>query len=199
MAEPPKPTPAYVYFFRRLLMLLAFGVVLTGLVFLGVAIHGTLQDPSKQQTAPPTATATVAETPSQAPTPTGPVACEGKSLKLTVAGFAKLKVTGSQTFNLTIKNKGKEACLLKVDGSSYTLTVVSGSDRIWSTADCPEWVPEADLTLAAGASHEFSVDWTLRRSDGSCKLVKKQLKPGTYVANASFADATGRQVLLLVS
>lgn len=206
LLHPVGPEEPRVYWVRRSLV----AVVALALVA-GVAWLVWPKEPVVSAVPPPTTTSSVTAsgsstpatsiTPTPSPTATGPVACDPTLMKLDVAGFQKVKVGAENTaFTLTVTNNTKVACILTISSETYTLTVTSGKDRIWSTADCAKWIPEAELTLDGGATHEFSVTWTLRRSSAKCKLTKDELKPGTYVATASLSDqASAKQAMQLIS
>lgn len=191
-----------VYWIRRSLVVVVALALVVGVVWLvwpkEPAISAVPPPTSPSQT--PSGLSTPSVTPTPSPTPTGPVACDPTLVKLNVAGFERIKVGAKNTaFSLTATNNAQVACILTISPKTYSLTVTSGKDRIWSTADCEKWVPAKETTLDAGATHEFSVKWTLRRSSKDCKLTKDQLKPGTYVATASLeSKATAKQTMQLV-
>ena len=204
LLHPVGPEEPRVYWVRRSLVVLLAVVVVVGI---GWAVWP--KQPSVSAVPPPsspsvtptvTTTPTTSPSPTPSPTPTGPVACDPTLMKLGVAGFEKVKVGAKNTaFSLTVTNNTTVACILDISSKTYKLTVTSGKDRIWSTADCEKWLPAEKLTLDGGATHEFSVKWTLRRSSKDCKLTKDQLKPGTYVAAASLEDkVTAKQPMQLV-
>ncbi len=205
LLHPVGPDEPRVYWVRRSLVLIVVIVLVAGVAWLVWPREPTVS--AVPPPTSPTATPSVSTTPSPAapsaspsPTPTGPVACDPTLMKLDVAGFQKVKVGAKNTaFTLTVSNNTKVACILTISPKTYKLTVTSGKDRIWSTADCEKWLPAKELTLDGGATHEFGVTWTLRRSGKDCKLAKDKLKPGTYVATASLGDkATAKQPLQLV-
>ncbi|MGC3954404.1 MAG: hypothetical protein QM804_09175 [Propionicimonas sp.] len=205
LLQPVGPEEPRVYWIRRSLVV----VVVVALVVAVWAIwpkgSGLPAEPAPPSTSvtPPVSSSPTApppSTPAPSPTPTGPVACDPTLMKLDVAGFQKVKVGAKDTvFTLSVTNNGKDSCVLDISPKTYQLTVTSGKDRIWSTADCEKWLPAKKTTLKGGAAHEFSVKWTVRRSAKGCKLNKDQLKAGTYVATASLAGkSTAKQPLQLV-
>lgn len=120
-------------------------------------------------------------------------------MRLTVAGFQRVKVTTKQVFTLSVINGGSESCILTISPETYSLTITSGDDRIWTTAHCDKWLPAEKLTIKPETAHEFQVTWPLRRSSAKCKTSKGLLKPGTYVATAVLLEkATAKQVMQLV-
>ncbi|MGB7964505.1 MAG: hypothetical protein WCF12_16300 [Propionicimonas sp.] len=141
---------------------------------------------------------TAAGSPSASPTPTGPQPCQAASVRLSIVGFQKVKVSAKQVFTLTATNTGTDPCVLTISPDTSSVTVSSGNDRIWSTADCDKWLPAKKMTLKSQATHEFSVTWPLRRSSSVCKLSRPKLAPGTYVAKAVFAEvSTAQQAMVL--
>jgi hypothetical protein len=149
---------------------------------------------------PAASTPAATETPSvtASPTPTGPLACDQTNSGLSLAGYQKVKQDAKQSFKVGVKNTGGQPCVLDLTASNFSLSVTSGTDRIWSTADCAKWVPAKKQTLKAQQSYEFSIDWGVARSAAGCKDVKGKLNPGTYVAQAVFADSVkSRQVFLV--
>lgn len=206
LLRPVGPEEPRVYWVRRGLVAVAV-VVVVGLLAWALLPRG--QAPVSAAPAPTTPTAsapapslspTPSESPTGSPTPTGPVACENRYVDVAVAGFQRVKVAAKQTFKVAITNTGPQPCILSVGPQSFVLTVSSGSDRIWSTADCVKWVPSKKLTAKSGAGYEFDVAWSLRRSAEGCKLGKDTLRPGTYVAKGVFADGpSATQVMQLVS
>ena len=211
--HPVGPEQSSVYWRRRALVLVLALVVVVALV-VGVwwawpgkgAVSAVPPPPSSTPSVQPSSTpASSSAKPSPTATPTAtatapaaPTACDPASVKLGVKGFARVKLSGKQQFALTVTNSGKVACNLTVNADSYTLTVKSGKDRIWSTADCAKWLPSKKLTVKPSAAYEFKVTWPLVRSKASCKTTKDPLNAGTYVATALFrGTASARQVIRL--
>ena len=201
LLNPVGPEEPRVYWVRRALVLFVALALVFGLVWLawprpsGVAAAPAGTSPS----APAPSTSPQPSTSPTPTTPAGPVACDPTAMRLTVAGFQRVKVSTKQAFTLSVINGGTQDCILTVSPETYSLTVRSGDDRIWSTADCAKWLPATKLTIKPETAHEFTVDWPLRRSKSGCKVVKGTLKPGTYVASAVLLEkATAKQVMQLV-
>ncbi len=201
LLNPVGPEEPRVYWVRRALVLFVALALVFGLVWLawprpsGVAAAPAGTSPS----APAPSTSPQPSTSPTPTTPAGPVACDPTAMRLTVAGFQRVKVSTKQAFTLSVINGGTQDCILTVSPETYSLTVRSGDDRIWSTADCAKWLPAKKLTIKPETAHEFTVDWPLRRSAAGCKVVKGTLKPGTYVASAVLLEkATAKQVMQLV-
>ncbi len=132
--------------------------------------------------------------------PTGPQACDPLNVEVGIAGFRSVAVGSKQPFKLSIGNNTAVSCILDLKSSTFGLKVTSGTDRIWSTADCPKLVPVKKTTLKAGKAYEFTIEWPGQRSQPGCVLVDKDLGVGTYVATANYAEqATGRFVMTLAA
>ena len=193
--HPKGSEPPSVYWRRRAFVIAIVVVVLLVLVaawFAWPKSSGTAT-PARQSTAAVSTAATPAASTSSgpsesaSPSPTGPVACDPGSISLNLAGYQKVKQGSKQVFRVSIKNTAAP-CVLQVAASNFDLTVKSGTDRIWSTADCTKWVPAAkDVKLTQGQAHQLDLTWGLVRSKASCGTTKDVLKPGTYVATATFS------------
>jgi hypothetical protein len=202
LLHPVGAQPTWVYWARR-------GVLLVGLVLLVVVGFSLFRppDPATVTAVPatpsatpnqPTPSTTPSATASVTPTPTGPVMCDQTNSGLELAGYQKVKQDAKQAFRLAVKNTGRQPCLLDLKPTNFSLTVTSGSDRIWSTDDCAKWVPAKKQPLKAQQAYEFSIQWGVNRSSAGCKESKRLLSPGTYVATATFADGlNARQVFLV--
>ena len=192
--------PAWVYWARRAGLVVALVTV----IVIGIALFrpsGPATVPAapatpSQPASTPAATETASATAS--PTPTGPLACDQTNTDLSLAGYQKVKQDGTQPFKVGVKNTGGQPCVLNLQASTFSLTVTSGTDRIWTTADCEKWVPAKKQTLKAQQSYEFSIKWGVHRSAAGCKESKGLLNPGTYVVQAVFADSVkARQVFVV--
>jgi hypothetical protein len=89
---------------------------------------------------------------------------------------------------VTVTNTGQAPCVVVFD-SRFVLRVVSGSDEIWSTADCAAWGATGSQTVQPGATASWKTSWDRHRSQKECKVVPTTLKAGTYVANAMYTGA----------
>ena len=203
LLHPVGPEEPRVYWVRRGLVIAVLAALIVAVVWLllprpaVVAASPTGTSPSPS--GPASATSQTAQPTPSATKPAGPQACDPAQMRLTVAGFQRVKVSTKQVFTLSVINGGSEPCVLTISPDTYSLTVSSGDDRIWSTADCDKWLPAKKLTVKPETAHEFTVEWPLRRSSATCKTGKDKLRPGTYVAKAALLEkATAKQVVLLV-
>jgi len=201
--HPVGSQPAWVYWARR------GAIVLAAVLLIGLVIYMFRPQPEAPVAAVPATTAatptvsisaepSTSTSPTASPTPTGPLMCDASNSTLTLAGYQKVKQDAKQTFRVGLTNTGGQPCVLDLKPSTFSLTVTSGSDRIWSTDDCAKWVPSHKQTLKAKKAYEFTISWPVARSSAGCKTTKALLGAGTYVAAATFAaDAKARQVFVV--
>jgi hypothetical protein len=79
----------------------------------------------------------------------------------------------------------RPACTFTVSPSSVALKISSGSDRIWSTQDCPRAVPRRDVVVRSAVPAKVVVTWSGRRSDPGCSRSTTWAEPGYYHAVAA--------------
>jgi hypothetical protein len=200
LLQPVGAQPGWVYWARRagLVVALVAVIVIGFLLFRPPEPANVSAVPAGTASQPSASTPAATQTPSATPTPTGPLACDQTNSSLSLAGYQKVKQNAKQSFKVGLKNTGAQSCVLDLTASNFSLSVTSGTDRIWSTADCAKWVPAKKQTLKAQQAYEFSIEWGVRRSAAGCNEAKGLLKPGTYVAQAVFADTVkSRQVFLV--
>ncbi|MCA0296407.1 MAG: hypothetical protein LCH96_14085 [Actinobacteria bacterium] len=201
--HPVGSQPAWVYWARR------GAIVAAAVLLIGLFVYLLRPQPEDPVAAVPattpatptisiSATPTESTTPTASATPTGPLMCDASNSTLTLAGYQKVKQDAKQTFRVGLTNNGGQPCVLDLKPSTFSLTVTSGSDRIWSTDDCAKWVPTHKQTLKSKKTYEFTISWPVARSAAGCKTAKAVLGEGTYVAAATFAaDAKARQVFVV--
>ena len=202
LLHPVGPKAGAVYWLRRAAVVVVVVALIVGVWWIVSSIGATIAGDPQQAvpgqgsspSASPGASGSVVT-----PGPTGPQPCT--SATLSVIGYQKLKVNAKQVFAVTVTNGGATDCVLTISPSTYSLTVKSGTDLIWTTDHCATWIPAATVTLAPGQKHEFVINWPLVRSQANCTTPKTALKPGTYVATATLtqgpATTTARQVMNL--
>lgn len=209
LLHPTGSEPPQVYWQRRLVVVALAVVVLAGVVWLAWPKGAPTAQPAPTPSAsvPSAATtplvspspAVASGSPSGSTTPTGPQTCQPVNLRLGLAGFQKLKQATAQPFKLSITNNSAIPCVLEVNAKNYALTVTSGKDRIWSTADCAAWVPAKNLTLAPQQAYVFDLTWSGARSKATCVTTKNTVGAGTYVAKSTFTGATEARLVMLIT
>ncbi len=82
------------------------------------------------------------------------------------------------------------ACTFKVSPESLVVKITSGSDRIWSSQDCPTSIPESDVVVRSGVPTNVDVTWNGRRSDTGCPSQLDWAGPGFYHVYAAAMGST---------
>ncbi|MGZ4429081.1 MAG: hypothetical protein ACXVW2_04840 [Nocardioidaceae bacterium] len=127
-------------------------------------------------------------TPSALAQPTGPCADSDVQVTPSVDGTA---IAGQDvTFTLNLTTINSPACTWQVSPRSVVLKLTSGSDRIWSTQDCPGKVPKEPVVIRQGRDTRVHVVWNGQRSDGSCSPTTPWAQPGYYHAEAAALGST---------
>lgn len=188
--------PPEVYWRRRIVA--AMGLVLTLVVIYFLASSpGGDKDKTGTKTTN-SAAPIVSTTPSGGPSADASRPCAAADVTLTVTPNPKNFASGSlPVFDVDIKQVGATPCLLDTAATGTELKITSGSDRIFSSLDCPAdaTINARKFVLSAGASETFQVTWKRQRSAPECTTVEAAPKAGTYhallsVQGIAAADAT---------
>lgn len=127
----------------------------------------------------PTATVTITASPTVTPPPPKQSgdACDKGDV---VVGMTPTKTTykGKEyaQFRLSVVNAGTRPCTFDVGGRSLQIRIASGSDRVWSSAECG--TPSNIQLLRRGVPYLSTLDWNRHRCTGPTA------QPGTYVVTA---------------
>ena len=124
--------------------------------------------------------------------------CSADELRLTLTGKQRTEPKKPSTFQLSLINGSDQTCMARVTRKTFELTIDSGSDRIWSTADCPSAVKSISRKLRAEHAVAWSLTWNGKRSKPDCKSARKMLRPGRYVATAQLAGAEPVELRMIV-
>lgn len=182
--RPVGDLPPEVYWRRRIVVL---GVVaLIGIViwFLVTSPRGT-ENPGGGAL-DPTVTSSVSPTASPDASFDASRPCEASDLTVTATPNPFTFASGSlPVFDVTISVTGISPCKLSISNENSELLITSGTDRIFSSADCPNdaTINERELILQADSPNEmFQVTWNRQRSAEGCATVTATPKPGYYKA-----------------
>ncbi|GAA3122734.1 hypothetical protein GCM10010466_12080 [Planomonospora alba] len=193
-----------VYWRRRLAALVAV-LVVVAIVAWACSAAGGPENTSKADAAPagsPTPTpvlsglpvVTVTPTPAArtpSPKPATPTPrpkrpgepCEPADLVLNLLGEGEVHAAGSlPRFILTLVNTGEVMCTADVGPRALEVRITSGSDRVWSSADCLSGETEDLHRLERGIPYVRQFAWDRRRSGSDCRAKRTEARPGTYVA-----------------
>jgi hypothetical protein len=115
--------------------------------------------------------------------PTGPCADSDVVVVPSVDGdaFAGHDVT----ITLNLRTVESPACTWQVSPESVVVKLSSGSDRIWSTQDCPAAVTEQSVVVRKDHVTKAEVTWSGQRSDDECTRTTDWAQPGFYHAEAA--------------
>ncbi|MFF2621702.1 hypothetical protein [Oerskovia jenensis] len=170
---------------RRVLALVLLAVIVVGVVMLVRAAiafgAGLLADEPQGKVAPPA--------PQEAAT-TGYRACQPKDVTLWLAA-SKTGYADSEkpSFTVTLTHVGARPCLIDASSAVQEITITSGTDRIWSSADCP--AAPKDLLMAPGDVWTETTTWNRDRSAPGCATGLPALLPGTYSAVVASNEVDG--------
>jgi len=134
--------------------------------------------PSSTVAAAPTVTTPpVPTTPPPLPEPTG--RCSDDDVVVTPS-VTDAQATRTVLVRLTLRTLVTTACTWHSSPKALQVKITSGSDRIWSTIDCPHAVPTQDVVVRRDTDTVVNVGWSSRRSDEDCSSHTKWAMPGYY-------------------
>lgn len=132
--------------------------------------------------------------PTSTPSQSEPVGCDPAELTLKVSGAST--VTSGKKIDLTVTATSKGApCRLDLKQNPFELKIYSGTDRIWSTADCAKWAPASPMVVGE-RGWSWKQTWSTQRSSSGCTLSDEYLRPGTYVATATISGSRPAQLVM---
>jgi hypothetical protein len=136
----------------------------------------------------------------QAGTPTAmsPAACDPTVLRATLTGKQDLKPKEANSFALSLINSGAVACVVTVQPANFELKIYSGTDRIWSSADCTTLLKPMTKTLQSQQALQWRMSWNGQRSRAGCATRPEVPRPGTYYATAQYAGAQPIQLRMIL-
>jgi hypothetical protein len=204
LLRPVGHLPASVYWFRRGLVLavVVVLVILISRLFAGGGDdtkNAAASDPQPNPTgaAPATPSGTPTAEPSTTPaststpkptktTPPADLTCKGSDLSI-AALPANRKIVSGSMLNFVIQfTPIDDGCKATVNADKLTVTVTSGTDQIWSTAQCDKTIQTATLVVAKSKQAAVTVPWNGHRSRPGCLPGQPIAKPGTYVVKAEY-------------
>ncbi len=117
------------------------------------------------------------------PEPTGP--CEPSDVVVTPAIVGSAHAGSPVTIRLDVTTRETPACTYRVSPRSVAVKLVSGTDRIWSSQDCPGAVPEVDVIARKKVPGVVEMQWRGQRSDSGCTRTTPWALAGWYHAQAA--------------
>lgn len=222
VTNPKGPLPRRVYWTRRLLVL-GLGLALVfGISRLFVAAPERPDNPSARPAAGVPSGPSAGVTPSVGSTkaakpgsddrrkprktlptktplavPTGP--CVDDDVRVAPSVDGKPYAGGNVAITLNLTTLSSPACNWEVSSSSVVLKLTSGTDRIWSTQDCPTAIARRPVVVRKDHVTKVPVVWSGQRSDDECSKTAGWAEPGYYHAAAAAlgAEPTEHQFELL--
>ena len=185
LRDPVGGKPQEIYWRRRIVAAIGVVLILVVIYFLVSSPGGKKDGTASSVSTPPAATANSSADPSALPSGGVSRPCTAADVTLTMAANpAKFAAGALPVFDVDIKQSGSTACLLDTAATGTELKITSGTDRIFSSLDCP-----ADATINArqfllqpGANETFQVTWNRQRSASECATVSATPGAGTYHA-----------------
>lgn len=132
----------------------------------------------------PAVTPTPTPTPTVVPLPEPTGRCSDADVDADVR-VATAEATRPVAMRLILKTTVQLACTWEFNARAVQVQVTSGSDRIWTTLECPKALPKKALTLRRDTPVEFTINWNSRRSDSTCSNRTGWAKPGYYRAQVA--------------
>ncbi len=174
--NPVGPQPPSVYWRRRLLVLL--GVLAVVLVIVLIVVR-----PGTGEEGAPTPQPTGSSEPTTAPSVAAgdEEACSPDVVALTAVTDSTSYSSGQQPMiSMTIVNAGSVPCTFDVGTAAQEYVITSGSDRIWSSADCQTGGTSTEIVLEPGVEQATTpIPWDRTRSStDTCDSDRPQVTAG---------------------
>ena len=207
--------PSKAVYRRRRLVLSVLALLVTGaLVWAGVVVAGALSGGRDAGASEPFQTAPTA---APAPSSTGadetdkgnPETADGEpsakaeegtcppaAVKVEAATDAAAYPAGANPLlTLSVTNTGTEPCKINVGTTQMEFVVTSGSDRIFSSADCQDGAEDLLKEFEPGATEKANFTWERLRSAPGCAAVASNPNPGWYVFTARLGETTSEKAV----
>jgi hypothetical protein len=214
--------PARVYWVRRIIVLAIATLLVVGIAkLLGGSSDGSGPDMAAHvaDTAPP-ARGTTSSDPATSPAagapstvrrhhhakagasttplalPSGP--CAASDVVITPS--VPKPVAGRDiSLVLDISTATTPACTWTLSPRTMALKITSGSDLIWTTAECGHAIPKEDLVLRQSTPTRVTLKWDARRSEPGCPVRTEWALPGTYHLHVAALAGQPQDVAFLLT
>jgi hypothetical protein len=196
--QPVGSRPPQIYWARRLVLLLIAAVLVVVAAHACGGVGSSGADPRLRQRADQTPVVSPTRTPTPSPSTTAGHAgaiCRPRDLAVTVTADAATYPLGvNARFTAVVRNNGP-ACRFPTALSTRTWRILSGTDEVWSTADCPRSAEGKRVRLAAHAQITYVLPWDRFRSTPGCAVAGAPAQAGTYRLYVTIAGALGHPVV----
>lgn len=111
-----------------------------------------------------------------------------------------VKIGSKVVFDVSYTNHSDQACAFKINSADYHLVIYSGTDRIWSSADCAKLVRTTATTLKPGETAGWSMTWNGKRSTQGKDCASRPEAPGAgyYHATSELKGAKAAEYLVIL-
>lgn len=200
MLQPVGSRPPYVYWVRRLALLVVLTVIVVLLAHACSGGDSPSRDAGLRQRANLHPVASSSVSPSSSAPPSGPVAdCRPHDLHVAVSADATSYPRGvTPRFTAVVRNSGP-ACRFPTALTSRTWRILSGSYQVWSTADCHRSPTGRRVTLKAGAQVSYVLQWDRFGSVPGCASAGPKAQPGTYRLYVTIAGASAPAAVFVLA
>ncbi|WP_152649769.1 hypothetical protein [Demequina oxidasica] len=193
LRNPVGDEPPEVYWKRRLIVGIGIVVLIALIWFLVSKATGSSGEPASTPTdaattspAPTTGATTSPDPGTSADTAAAASrACGQEDLTVTTTANPDEVAAGSAVkFDVDLAQDGAGPCFLDTSAEGTELLITSGSDRIYSSNDCPEdqAIASTQLVLEPGTEDTVAVTWNGQRSLPDCAPETAVPGAGTYNA-----------------
>jgi len=110
--------------------------------------------------------------------PTGP--CPDNDVKVEPVLLKDAYAGSDVRLSMELTTFDSPACNWEVSPDSLVVKLTSGSDRIWTSQECPATVPTESVVLRDSQPVVVDVIWNGRRSDPDCSRTTSWAEPGYY-------------------
>jgi hypothetical protein len=184
--KPVGDQPPEVYWRRRIVVLGVVALIGVVIWFLVTSPRGSDTSSEPTVTTSPTGSPTVTTSTSPGTGVDASRPCDDADVVVTATPNPGTFAAGSlPVFDVSISMEGLSPCKLTVTQANSELLITSGSDRIYSSLDCPNdaTFTEREFILQADSPDEmFQVTWNRQRSAPGCATVTSTPGPGFYWA-----------------
>jgi hypothetical protein len=88
-------------------------------------------------------------------------------------------------FTVDVVGTGRQTCSFNVGASRIALIIRSGSERVWSSADCVQGAGDLVTDLQRGVPTVLPISWNRQPSAPGCHAQSGSVPDGTYTATAA--------------
>ena len=122
--------------------------------------------------------------------------CPAAAVKVAASTDSEVYAAGSNPLlTLSVTNTGSEPCKINVGTTQMEFVVTSGSDRIFSSADCQDGGKDLLKEFEPGATETANFTWERLRSAPGCTAVSSNPNPGWYVFTARLGEAASEKAV----